>query len=852
MIKLKKSLSVFIFLILFLPRIQSLNSPPESHSRMNNGLSDLEYYDSMVNAFNLTSDELTLLEKNNFIVLNKLGTDDLLDAYRYYWEEDLPIIITTDAMLQAWHLIFDKILEQAEESLFFPLLRIFSLEMKETFTNQINVMENDLVVQDALIYLSVGAKLANPTVDIPSVAVEPTNQILNAIYDEITIFEAIEQFQPKATKRFIDDFTMYRPRGHYTRSENLKTYFRLFKWLSRIPFFFDEYPGEIYLNRSPEELVRSAIYLIYAMKYAHIKVDDLGIDAAGFDLWEELNRFFNVLVGETYMVAPPILDDVITSVKGTGSWHPDDINSLDIENIRNLILNDDTILSPKDPFIIDALVPLENWPEKLQATLSSCKSLLLFGERLALDTYAGNHLVYPFIESPWITGGAKVFPNGLEYATTVLQSERAHEYLSTIDHSQYQAQLNKTKQELEDWPSNEKQTLSWKWMEALKHLTHYQPEFNESKMPITPEFMKTSAWIDEKLTTILGSWAHLKHDTILYAKQGLGIAVCSTPEGYVEPYPQFYKALGQLTQLFLSTITQLDSLGFDSNIDLFNDIIYSGEASINNILSSFTTILTKLEAIAYHELQGKTLSAEDKDFVQEIYSRGFCGSASGQCEAGWLGELLGLLEFGYSIVNDQPNSRASLIADIHTDVNTEKILEVATGYLEHLLAIIPGWNGTDILAVGPVLSYYEFIIPMEYRMTDEDWRGVLITCQSESLDNNCIFPFVPRGFWAQSYMTSTEMTTSIIYEEEDAFEIPLWFLSGNQIDLNDGYPEEIIVDFIDPITYTIPTDPDSDSIQMNATPGFDFITALIVVTLLLVHGLSSRKEINQKLKNRKI
>jgi hypothetical protein len=66
--------------------------------------------------------------------------------------------------------------------------------------------------------------------------------------------------------------------------------------------------------------------------------------------------------------------------------------------------------------------------------------------------------------------------------------------------------------------------------------------------------------------------------------------------------------------------------------------------------------------------------------------------------------------------------------------------------LEHLIVILPGWNGTDILAVGPVFSYYEFLIPMEDRMTDEDWRTILVTRMNETLSQNIDFTIYTRGF----------------------------------------------------------------------------------------------------------
>ena len=143
---------MFHIVILFLSQLGSQNIATQ-FTEEKNDLSIMEYFELFDHAFNFTEDELALLDQNGFIVLNRLGTDDILDAYKYYWEEDLPIFITTDSMLQLWHLVFDNILEQSEEYLFYPLLEKFSLEMLQTFTNQIDVMENDFAVQDALVYL---------------------------------------------------------------------------------------------------------------------------------------------------------------------------------------------------------------------------------------------------------------------------------------------------------------------------------------------------------------------------------------------------------------------------------------------------------------------------------------------------------------------------------------------------------------------------------------------------------------------------------------------------------------------------------------------------------------------------
>src|SRR5262249_46385749 len=57
-----------------------------------------------------------------------------------------------------------------------------------------------------------------------------------------------------------------------------------------------------------------------------------------------------------------------------------------------------------------------------------------------------------------------------------------------------------------------------------------------------PEAMRTREWALKTVNTQLASWAQLRHDTVLYAKQSYtGVPACSYPAGFVEPLPQFWE-----------------------------------------------------------------------------------------------------------------------------------------------------------------------------------------------------------------------------------------------------------------------------------------------------------------------
>src|SRR5690606_30109257 len=59
--------------------------------------------------------------------------------------------------------------------------------------------------------------------------------------------------------------------------------------------------------------------------------------------------------------------------------------------------------------------------------------------------------------------------------------------------------------------------------------------------PGLPAVATTEAWGRRLLNTQLGSWAQLRHDTLLYAKQSYTASdVCEFPDAYVDPYPEFW------------------------------------------------------------------------------------------------------------------------------------------------------------------------------------------------------------------------------------------------------------------------------------------------------------------------
>jgi hypothetical protein len=234
----------------------------------------------------------------------------------------------------------------------------------------------------------------------------------------------------------------------------------------------------------------------------------------------------------------------------------------------------------------------------------------------------------------------------------------------------------------QDWHRN----LYWGWLYALK------PILTEP-MQGTQSFMQTEAWQDKSINTALASWAELRHDTILYAKQSYtptfdtSVSEPPTPPGYVEPNPEFFSRLLALNQM---TITGLDSLG-----------VLNEQARTR--LEALSTLLDRMLGISIKELRAEDLDSDDHDLLRNL------GDA--------LDAVLGGVE--------PAGVKTTMVADVHTDQNSQKVLEEGVGYVELIVVVLRQPDGSLSANAGPVLSYYEFKHPMNDRLTDEKWRTML-------------------------------------------------------------------------------------------------------------------------------
>jgi len=321
----------------------------------------------------------------------------------------------------------------------------------------------------------------------------------------------------------------------------------------------------------------------------------------------------------------------------------------------------------------------------------------VFSNLVYVDTYLGDKEPKPFTFVIDLTGRpTRGFPRGLD-VMALLGSKRAKELLDKLDDSNYKGYdeaYKKLEDEFDsfnasDWNKN----LYWSWLFALKPLLK---EYGEGY----PTFMQTKAWQDKEVTTALASWAELRHDTILYAKQsyptpppGDTFKWPSLPRrektfvGYIEPVPEFYNRLLALTNMTTNGLDKMEVL----------------DSAAKYRLERFEETLERLVELSEKELRNEELTTEDYKFIKNFGVK----LNIPVCEV------------------EEKAKRTTIIADVYTDTTTRQVLEEGVGYVDLIVVAYKVPDGRILIGAGPVMSYYEFKQPMQNRLTDEKWREML-------------------------------------------------------------------------------------------------------------------------------
>jgi len=650
-------------------------------------LATVTNFNEVQSEFPLSERQVSVLRGNGFVAIPLGHENDMVEVYKDLKNRDIPIFVTSDSLLHLYHIQFNETLKEIEENEFFGKIKAMSKAMLDDSISKHDSLDGDLkeAARKNVAYFAVGLSLLDPGANIPTI-------IASEVAAELQLIEQHSGFADSPIFKYSEDYSQYVPRGHYTRSEVLKRYFKAMMWYGRMAFLLKggQNPPFDALVSEEDAIIQTMQSALIASSMDRIRADNASVG----DLWGRIYAVTSFFVGVADDLTPYEYKDAIREVFG------ETFDARELSNDNNMLSLKVVLAKMRSPEIYGGTG--EIWieppitPEKLNEVLDKSKGMRFMGQRYVPDSYMFQNLVAPAVGeftgngTPFTlamagAGPYRCFPRGLD-VMAVLGSGRALEILQEegdAAYENYDNKLNELREKFAAFNENDwNRNLYWSWLYTLKALLVENSENH-------PTFMQTQAWQDKQLNTALASWAELRHDTILYAKQSYtpGTGLPPRPPGYVEPVPEFYARMLALTKMTRTGLTELGALSQASSVRLQN----------------LENILNRLLGIAGKELENEELGEDDYEFIRNF------GESAAQTVEGVESE----------------GKETTVIADVHTDINTGKVLEEGVGYVDLILVACKVLDGRIILGAGPVFSYYEFTHPMDGRLTDEKWVEML-------------------------------------------------------------------------------------------------------------------------------
>lgn len=483
------------------------------------------------------------------------------------------------------------------------------------------------------------------------------------------------------------DYTQYTPRSHYVKNSRLRAYFRTMMYLGRNSYFFEQ-----------DEGISDAILLAHLLS----EKDTLLAD------WQSMMAVTGFYAGESDDIAYPEWSEFLTAALDKDEINPDDAFEPDaITTIRN---NLGDLRSPR--ILSDVIIHPDVFQKNKEELLDDTKAFRVFGQRFTFDAWvlnrltAGQELTEPklpstpsalFVSAAFGDETARGFAGEFLKQDAQFSDQEVSDFFGKLD----EVALDIAKVTDREWFGS----IGTAWTNVLSALTQ---KFGSGY----PLYMQSQLFPVKQIQTFLGSYAELKHDTILYAKQSyaeLGGGGADgdpppVPKGFVEPNLEFWYTLQALVDYTIN--------GFERH-QLFPLALEEWGA-----LGRFSKQVDFYTALAEKELRGEQISDEE---YEELRTFGLDYLAQ---------------PFDAGTVLDEDDKRVALIADIHTDALRSQILYEATGEPFIMLALV-GNENTPRIVTGLAFNHYELTAPLGgNRLTDQDWQQKVYETPSELPEKN--------------------------------------------------------------------------------------------------------------------
>ncbi|MDF3066135.1 MAG: hypothetical protein K0R38_1736 [Polyangiaceae bacterium] len=628
--------------------------------------------------------ELAALGTRGFVITDNRAFPSFAYGYSTIYLEDLPVYISADSLLDAVHRSYEDMLKTLEGEVLLPELGQLLRGMHDKLHGGLGARDAT-TVKDADLFLSVARSLlADSFVPPVSGADADHAKKLFELAQEASGVANVTLF---GVAREHEDFSQFQPRGHYADSPGLSRYFKAMMWLGRVDLRLIETTptgGQLFRRRQVDAMLLLA-------------------DLVGTDLrprFDRIDRTVAAFVGEPDYMTLPQVKELLAAL---GASSAADVAALPDQTVAQAIINGDFGAQRISSHI------MISGPH--EGTLPLSRSFAFLGQRYVLDSHVFSNVVYDRVNGD---GPKRMMPNPLDAAFAALGNDQAAtllgDELTRYEASGYPGALAQVRLLADEHPpAFWSGSLYTQWLGALRELSPRTTSSAQAAAELFP-VARTEAWGRRLLNTQLASWAQLRHDTILYAKQSYsGGASCDFPDGYVDPYPSFYAALTSFATRGQALISSLDLGGEHART----------AARLVTYFQDLATVTGQLGAIAEHQRSGAELTPAMLAFINEaVVVQNVCGG--GTLESGWYKRLF--LD-AYTALEADPT-----IADVHTQPTDEggamvgRVLHVGTGTPRLMVVVAEGCSGPRAYA-GLASTYREKVTENFERLTDEKWAS---------------------------------------------------------------------------------------------------------------------------------
>lgn len=659
-----------------------------------------------------------------------VGPQSYKQVFSPYLGSALPLFLTSDSILNAFHVVFEASLVKLESGRAAQMARHL-----ETLVRTVPGVPGQWGMELDPTFLERGTKRALTTLGVALALLEAPLDGLPADVRRTVTEEAARVVQAEGVAKpawlgppdegfTAIDYTRFQPRGFYDRSQDLRRAFRAVSWLQAIPFRVDtddEFLAALLLAKALDDPLQGS-----------------GVDP---DATAACRAF---LAGDESLWGPG--DDA--GLVHSGIW----TSPFDAQAFREMqqtwreragesLISDQVAVGPLGPSV--RILPASRLPDGV------------------LFHRTTNEI------------GNRPLPTGLEVAAS-LGSPVAREGLAGVADGKVLAEIERTR------PLFEAAGFYPSYLRALGRLVG-PPE------PDAPALFSTRPWQVKSCQTLLAAWAQMRHAYVLHAKQSaFYLGLTRQEPGFVEPVPAFFEALrgvvieaerlleaggafdtarvragmavdlryvanlldvldpsaigdsflwnalgeqdgaraykaygivygcGAFTELpetwdaaalqrlitaLRTTAAKLEDPGTPVT-ERVQDVVDAYSLDLKGAWEALERVLIELELLAHKQLRGVAFDESDRGFIVDY----------GQT-------LAGLMFYGGNLWLT-PRDDAPRIADVASDPQRGQVLLAGTGRPRALYVLYP-WNGREILCRGAVLPYHE--LSGGTRLTDDAW-----------------------------------------------------------------------------------------------------------------------------------